>query len=82
VTCKDFASFILDYLENELDGTTRATFEYHLSVCPNCVRYLAHYRATVAAGRDAFHERSGSVPDDVPEDLVRAILASRGRSER
>jgi anti-sigma factor RsiW len=77
VTCKDFASFILDYLENDLDGTTRATFEHHLSICPNCVRYLAHYRATIAAGREAFQEPAAAVPLEVPEDLVRAILAAR-----
>jgi anti-sigma factor RsiW len=79
VTCKDFASFILDYLENELDGPTRAKFEYHLSICPNCVRYLAHYRATIAAGRAAFEQPSGALPPEVPEDLVRAILAARGQ---
>jgi anti-sigma factor RsiW len=78
VTCKDFASFILEYLENELDGTTRATFEHHLSICPNCVRYLAHYRATISAGREAFREPSDALPLEVPEDLVRAILATRG----
>jgi anti-sigma factor RsiW len=78
VTCKDFASFILEYLENELDGTTRATFEQHLSICPNCVRYLAQYRATIAAGRGAFQAPSGTLPPDVPEDLVAAILAARG----
>lgn len=77
MTCKDFASFILDYLEHELDGTTRATFEKHLIVCPNCVRYLANYEATIAAGREAFREPAALLPPDVPEDLVRAILAAR-----
>jgi anti-sigma factor RsiW len=77
VTCKDFASFILDYLESDLDGMTRATFEQHLSICPNCVQYLAHYRATIRAGREAFNEPSGTLPPEVPEDLVRAILAAR-----
>jgi anti-sigma factor RsiW len=75
VTCKDVASFILEYLENGLDRTTRTRFEHHLAICPNCVRYLAHYRATIAAGRDAFQEPSGTLPPEVPEDLVRAILA-------
>jgi len=79
VTCQDVASFILEYLENELDGTTRAMFEQHLSVCPNCVRYLAQYQATIAAGREAFQEPGGAVPPQVPEELVRAILAARAR---
>jgi anti-sigma factor RsiW len=79
VTCQDFASFILEYLENELQPATRATFEHHLSICPNCVRYLAHYEATVAAGRSAFQEPDGVLPQDVPDELVRAILAARGR---
>jgi anti-sigma factor RsiW len=79
VTCKDVASFILEYLENELDEATRERFEQHLSICPNCVRYLAHYRATITAGREAFQEPSGTLPPEVPEDLVRAILAARAR---
>jgi anti-sigma factor RsiW len=78
VTCKDVASFILEYLENELDAATRARFEYHLSICPNCVCYLAQYKATIAAGHEAFREPSGALPPEVPEDLVRAILAARG----
>jgi anti-sigma factor RsiW len=80
VTCEDFASFILDYLENELDGTTRATFEHHIAICPNCVRYLATYRATIRACREAFQASSGTLPPVVPEDLVRAILAVRRAS--
>jgi anti-sigma factor RsiW len=76
VTCRDVASFILEYLENELDGTTRATFEQHLSICPNCVRYLAQYQATIAAARKAFQEPSCTLPP-VPDDLIRAILAAR-----
>ena len=62
VTCKDFASFILEYLENELDGTTRATFEQHLSICPNCLRYLAKYRATIVAARTVFQGPPGMLP--------------------
>jgi anti-sigma factor RsiW len=78
VTCKDVASFILEYLENELDGTTRAMFEQHLSVCPNCVRYLAQYQATIALGRQAF-QSYGTPPPLVPEDLIRAVLVAGRR---
>jgi anti-sigma factor RsiW len=77
VTCRDFASFILEYLEDELDGTTRATFEQHLTICPNCVRYLAQYLATIVSARKVFQEPSGTLPP-VPADLIRAILVPRG----
>jgi anti-sigma factor RsiW len=76
VTCKELASFILEYLENELDGTTRATFDQHLSICPNCVRYLAHYRATIALEQNAFREPSTALPAVIPESWVRALLAA------
>jgi anti-sigma factor RsiW len=78
VTCRDFASFILDYLENELDGTTRATFEHHLSTCPNCACYLAQYCATVTIGRRAFRDPAGTAAPFVPEDLIGTIIAAGG----
>jgi len=54
-------------------------FDHHLTLCRNCVRYLAQYRETIAAGRAAFQDPEAAVPADVPEDLVRAILAARQR---
>lgn len=77
MTCRDFASFIMQYLSGELPDSTRAAFEEHLALCPNCVQYLVQYRATIDAGRDAFGEPDASVPAAVPEDLVKAILAAR-----
>jgi len=76
VTCKELASFILEYLENELDGTTRATFDQHLSICPNCVLYFAHYRATIALAQNAFRDPSIVLPAVIPEVWVRALLAA------
>ena len=51
-------------------------FERHLSRCRNCTEYLAQYRATIDAGRAAYQDESATLPADVPEDLVQAILAS------
>jgi anti-sigma factor RsiW len=81
VTCREFADFILDYLSGGLVGEVQASFDRHLSRCPSCRAYLAQYRVTVAAGKQAFAEPDAALPAEVPEDLVRAILSSR-RSAR
>jgi anti-sigma factor RsiW len=77
VTCREFADFIMDYLSNEMPADVAASFDRHLSRCPNCHTYLAQYQATVAAGKEAFADGDASIPDDVPEDLIQAILATR-----
>ena len=77
MTCREFAEFMADYLSGELVPETTAQFEGHLTVCPNCVAYLSNYRDTVALGRQAFADGDAAVPDEVPDDLVNAILASR-----
>ena len=77
MTCREFADFIADYLSGELSPDTRAQFERHLDVCPNCVAYLSNYRDTVALGRRVFADEDANVSGDVPGDLIQAILASR-----
>ena len=77
MTCREFADFIGDYISGELESSLRASFERHLSVCPNCVAYLSNYRDTVSLGRGAFADDDTPVPDDVPAGLVDAILATR-----
>jgi anti-sigma factor RsiW len=67
----------MDYLTGELSPDVQEPFERHLSRCENCHTYLAQYRATVEAGRAAFADLDSEVPEDVPDDLIRAILASR-----
>lgn len=81
MTCREFADFIADYLSGELSPEARASFEDHLQVCPNCVAYLSNYRDTIALGRRAFADDEAVVPDQVPNGLVQAILASR-RTQR
>jgi anti-sigma factor RsiW len=77
VTCREFADFIMGYLDRELPAEVQAPFERHISRCPACERYLHQYKATVAAGKAAFCAPEADVPDDVPEELILAILASR-----
>ncbi|HXW08320.1 MAG TPA: zf-HC2 domain-containing protein [Vicinamibacterales bacterium] len=78
MTCRELADFILDYLAGTLPDETRRIFDHHLTICPNCVRYLATYRSTVELGRRAFEDDDRRAREaGVPEELIAAILAAR-----
>ena len=77
MTCRELADFIADYLAGALPPDTSSQFERHLTKCHNCVDYLDGYRTTVSLGQCAFDDPDGPVPESVPEELVKAILASR-----
>ena len=76
MTCREFADFLLSYVDDELPPGTRAAFDAHLAGCPDCVRFLREYRETIAAAPAAF---TGDAFLEAPVDLVRAVLASRRR---
>ena len=82
VTCRDLSDFLMDYDSGELPETQKRLFEEHLDECPDCVRYLASYRATIKLGKSAFASDDAPVPSDVPEDLVAAVLAARRRKKK
>ncbi len=73
MTCREAIEFVIDYLEGSLAPETRQEFERHLAVCVACVAYLRTYEQSIRMAKASF-------PDDidVPEELVQAILASRG----
>jgi anti-sigma factor RsiW len=77
MTCRAFADFLAAYLAGELPAEVLARFERHITVCPNCERYLAQYRESILLGRAAFADANATVPADVPEDLIGAILTAR-----
>ena len=77
MTCREFADFMMDYLSGDLSPEPRAHFEHHLSLCANCRKYLTSYEETMKLGKRAFDEGDATLPPDVPEELVKAILAAR-----
>lgn len=79
MTCRELVEFLGEYLDDALAADARARFEQHLAACADCAAYLEAYRTTIALGRAAFTHPDDPVPDGVPEDLVQAILAARGR---
>lgn len=81
MTCRELADFIVGYLERELPADVQAAFDGHLQRCPNCRAYLSAYRSTIELGRRAFEDDDADVPADVPEELVKSILAARRRAQ-
>lgn len=77
ITCRELEEFIVEYLEGTLPRRQRIIFKLHLLTCRSCRQYLEAYRRAIAAGRAVFRDPDEPIPGDVPEDLVRAILAAR-----
>lgn len=77
MTCAEFDSFIVSYLDGTLPENQRWRFEFHIRYCRDCREYLAAYRRTIDLEKAAMHESEAELPEDVPEDLVQAILRAR-----
>jgi anti-sigma factor RsiW len=86
VTCRDFADFLADYIDDALPAAIRRQFEAHLAECPDCVAYLQQYRDVIRLAPLVDDDLANAVVSGfsrthspaMPEELVRAIvLASR-----
>ena len=73
ITCREMLTFLAEYLSGALPPARREAFDEHLSRCPECVAYVNNYQAIVGLAKRA----SEPLPDEVPEDLVRALVAAR-----
>jgi anti-sigma factor RsiW len=69
-------TFLMEYVDGNLPPETLTDFEHHLHVCASCVSYLRTYRETIAMAAAAGTAARVDV-QDVPEELVRAILEVR-----
>ncbi len=78
ITCRQLIDFLADYLDGGLTAGERHEFDRHLAVCPSCVNYLDSYKTTIQVGKAAFRAPDDEAPADVPEELIRAIIAARG----
>ena len=78
MTCREFADFITDYVSGGLPSEQKTAFELHLRLCGNCRKYLTSYEEAMKLGKRAFDDEADAAASaDVPEELVRAILAAR-----
>jgi anti-sigma factor RsiW len=75
--CRELADFLFEYVSGELASERREHFEFHLTKCTNCHEYLVQYQMTIRCGKIACDEMSDELPADIPEALVKAVLAAR-----
>jgi len=80
MTCEALEEFVVDYVDGALPAPQKRKFDLHLCVCGSCRRYIDHYRKTIALSVAALEPAPGPEADQMPEDLVQAILASRAQS--
>lgn len=76
LTCKEFISFLDEYLAGGQPGEARVEFERHVHHCGCCKNYLEHYKRTVETAKHCCCNRKDP-PPEVPEHLIKAILAAR-----
>ncbi len=77
MNCREFVDFLSSYIEGELEDEPTRVFEDHMRLCPPCLTYMDTYRETIRLGRFACRDDQGPPPEDVPEQLIQAILAAR-----
>jgi hypothetical protein len=80
MTCKEVNQFLADYLDGELSRRQRWSLRLHLLLCRHCRQYLASYATTVRIARALGAEADETALGDPPEELVRAIMSARGKS--
>ena len=82
MTCRELVDSLGAYLDGDVSGEARRLFDEHLAACAECATYLETYRRAVQLAKGAFRDPADPMPADVPDDLVKAILARinpRGR---
>lgn len=77
ITCEAFEDFIVAYLDDDLTPKQKFVFEMHLKVCRECRSYLRAYRASIEAAKHTASAPPPILPDQVPDDLVKAVLDAR-----
>ena len=77
MSCEQFVQLILEYVEGRLPDEQLPLFHKHQGACINCETFLKSYQATIRS--------VGTLKEDecaeVPEALVRAVLASIRKQE-
>lgn len=74
MTCEALIEkFLLDYHTGILPVARKLEFEFHLSLCSECRKYVASYKKTIQLAKATVE-----TPEPIPEKLIEAILSATG----
>ena len=76
MTCEELIEFLMGYVDDELDAGREGSLRRAPRTVPGVRRLSASYRETVRLGK-MICQGDDSLPADIPEDLVTAILDAR-----
>ena len=77
MNCKALINdFLLDYHAGTLSRPRRLEFDFHLTLCAQCRRYVDSYKKTVSLAKS-----TATTEEEVPPELVAAILKITRSSE-
>ena len=77
MTCRELTDFLDAWVHDELPAAQKKELDAHMGECPECVHYAKSYKRTVEMGCRAFECPTDAIPEQVPEALVKAVLAAR-----
>ena len=77
IRCVEFEQFVHDYSEGSLSPPERRVFELHMDLCPMCRVHFASYLQTIELGKRICSADDDASPEELPPELVSAILAAR-----
>ena len=70
MTCEALINeFLMDYHAGTLPLARRLDFEFHLTLCSDCRKYVDSYRKTIGLTKTSTAPESGA-----PPELIEAIL--------
>jgi len=85
LTCKDFTELLNDYVDGAMSSERRAVFDRHLAICSDCTAFLQSYRATMhmsaLAMKQAMHDLSESMPDDLIDAVLEAWATGKDKAD-
>jgi predicted anti-sigma-YlaC factor YlaD len=75
LTCEEVDDFLYRFNEGSLSYSENLKFKLHLSMCRECRDYVNKYKETIQVSKEIFIKANQI--ENVPEDLIQAILKSR-----
>jgi anti-sigma factor RsiW len=80
-SCRELVDSLMACLDGTLPRERRSEIEAHLATYSSCVAYMNSYRRSIKLSKESAKPPEDSPAAQMPEQLIRAILAARKKSK-